>query len=349
MRAIIIGLACLFMAKGEASQSSEEITLRDLPKDIFEEFMMLFKGQSLVETVGCINPRPSDFELLLYTRLDQYQPVVLDVFSSSPIKSNKPLIFITHSWIQSGKHGYGMEELKDAYLERYDANVVIVNWEKLSWDLYSRTACKVPKIARMIADYLCQINYEKGIPLDSVHLVGHSVGAQMFGFVGQFTQQMCNQRIGRITALDPAGPLYNGAPTSKRLDESDASFVDVIHTNSKTFGYNSPAGHADFYVNCGDFQPSCVFPGVNINNLINLPLKAVFCSHLRSIDYMTESITTNNFVGTKCNYCPIGCPPIVNLMMSSGKATLGQQCTSDTRGKYFVPTNIKSPYASGRS
>ena len=36
-----------------------------------------------------------------------------------------------------------------------------------------------------------------------------------------------------LTGLDPAGPFFENAWTKYRLDQSDADFVDVIHTNGK--------------------------------------------------------------------------------------------------------------------
>lgn len=32
---------------------------------------------------------------------------------------------------------------------------------------------------------------------------------------------------------DPAGPLFEGSHIAARLDESDAKFVDVIHSNGE--------------------------------------------------------------------------------------------------------------------
>lgn len=44
---------------------------------------------------------------------------------------------------------------------------------------------------------------------------------------------------------------------SMDLDETDAHFVDVIHTGAGILGQWGPNGHADFYVNGGSSQPGC--------------------------------------------------------------------------------------------
>ena len=43
---------------------------------------------------------------------------------------------------------------------------------------------------------------------------------------------MTKQKIGRISGLDPAAPLFEDMPTFVRLDPSDALFVDVIHSDA---------------------------------------------------------------------------------------------------------------------
>lgn len=40
---------------------------------------------------------------------------------------------------------------------------------------------------------------------------------------------------GFFLGLDPAGPYFEGTPPEVRLDPSDASFVDVIHSNAAHF------------------------------------------------------------------------------------------------------------------
>lgn len=55
--------------------------------------------------------------------------------------------------------------------------------------------------------------------------------------------------------LDPAEYCFPLELTDNRLDTSDASFVDVIHTSD--IAYRKAAGHADFYANGGILQPGC--------------------------------------------------------------------------------------------
>ena len=65
-------------------------------------------------------------------------------------------------------------------------------------------------------------------------------------------------KIGRITGLDPSGPLFHSVPPSDRLDKSAAKFVDIIHTAGKWVGNSEKNGHVDFYPNLGLApQPGC--------------------------------------------------------------------------------------------
>lgn len=62
--------------------------------------------------------------------------------------------------------------------------------------------------------------------------------------------------------MDPAGPLFEAQDTRARLDETDAAFVDVIHSNGENLilgglGSSQPMGHVDFYPNGGRMQKGC--------------------------------------------------------------------------------------------
>ena len=62
--------------------------------------------------------------------------------------------------------------------------------------------------------------------------------------------------------MDPAGPLFEAQDPRARLDESDAQFVDVIHSNGEQLilgglGSWQPMGDVDFYPNGGKMQSGC--------------------------------------------------------------------------------------------
>lgn len=42
-------------------------------------------------------------------------------------------------------------------------------------------------------------------------------------------------KLGRITGMDPAAPLFTKTVTIVRLDRSDAKYVDIIHSNAMPF------------------------------------------------------------------------------------------------------------------
>lgn len=56
--------------------------------------------------------------------------------------------------------------------------------------------------------------------------------------------------------LDPALPLFIG-PAGLKLDETDAKYVDVIHTDAGNKGKWERCGHIDFYPNGGYSQLGC--------------------------------------------------------------------------------------------
>lgn len=57
--------------------------------------------------------------------------------------------------------------------------------------------------------------------------------------------------------MDPAKPLYERSSPEDRLDQTDADFVDVIHTNGDQNGLLKSIGHIDFFPNGGKRQPAC--------------------------------------------------------------------------------------------
>lgn len=88
------------------------------------------------------------------------------------------------------------------------------------------------------------------------NLQGHSLGAHVAGNAGSATT---SGKLSRVTGLDPALPGFHLLTSEKtRLDRTDATFVDIIHSCGGVLGFLQPLGQADFYPNAGTaVQPGC--------------------------------------------------------------------------------------------
>lgn len=83
------------------------------------------------------------------------------------------------------------------------------------------------------------------------------------GIAGLHVIEKYDGKIPRITGLDPAGPGFPMEKARKRLDKSDAEFVDIYYTNRYTAGdIEHQVGHVDVYINGGKKQPGCAFPNM---------------------------------------------------------------------------------------
>lgn len=82
-----------------------------------------------------------------------------------------------------------------------------------------------------------------------------------------------------LKGLDPAMPLFTDPDNNRKLDSSDAKFVQIIHTDSLQKGKFEATGHADFYVNGGMEQKGC--PRDNMSKLFkNIKLQHRICLDL---------------------------------------------------------------------
>jgi len=143
-----------------------------------------------------------------------------------------------------------------------------------------------------------------GTKLRNIHIIAHSLGTFAADVVGRHYRG----DIGRISGLDPGGPGFDGLSPGRRLDKTDAMFVDVIHTDTQNTslslygrGTAIAVGHVDFYPNGGSDQPGCTMQ--RFEDLITRPIgegirRFVACHHYRSVDYYLETISP--IIGSKC-------------------------------------------------
>ncbi|XP_028403781.1 pancreatic lipase-related protein 2-like [Dendronephthya gigantea] len=235
----------------------------------------------------------------LYTRGNQKKVEQLKLDNASSITTStfdpsRKTIFIVHGFAHHSQKPWVIR-MKNELLKRYLCNVICVDWRKGASYLtmfYLRAVANARLVGAQIA-YLIQIlNDVTGVRTKSVHIIGHSLGAHIAGYAGKRLARK-GLSIGRITGLDPARPQFEGSHAEARLDKSDATFVDVIHTNSAPFllggaGYRGQIGHVDFYPNGGEYQPGC--EGLLKSIWRSGILHAATCHHMRAVEYFTASI-----------------------------------------------------------
>ncbi|KAJ0067675.1 hypothetical protein NL108_009798, partial [Boleophthalmus pectinirostris] len=190
----------------------------------------------------------------------------------------------------SGMFENWMHKLVSAVMQREtEANVVVVDWISMAQQLYPDAVNHTRNVGQSIADMLDWLKDETQLPLENVHLIGYSLGAHVAGYAGTFVQGT----IGRITGLDPAGPMFEGVDEQKRLSSDDADFVDVLHTYTRealgvSIGIQQPIGDIDIYPNGGDVQPGCAIGDVLA--VAGNFMEVVKCEHERAVHLFVDSL-----------------------------------------------------------
>lgn len=153
-----------------------------------------------------------------------------------------------------------MGKMKDKWLEKLDANVIIVDWSGGNLPPYGQATANTRVVGPLIGLLIETIGEATGTTsLKNFHLLGHSLGAHIVGYCGKFL----SGTIEHITGLDPAGPYFEGIKPEGRLWHTDAKFVESIHTDAQHlipnlgFGMYETCSHIDFYPNGGRHQPGC--------------------------------------------------------------------------------------------
>ncbi|XP_041823403.1 lipase member H [Melanotaenia boesemani] len=285
--------------------------------------------------------------LLLYTRsnLDCGLEINHHHLSSQPLLNlQRPTTFVIHGYRPTGAPPIWINHIIHLLAEQEDMNIIVVDWNRGAANLnYFTTVAYTREAAQNLTGFIMEME-EEGAALSSVHLIGVSLGAHLAGYVGANLKG----KIGRITGLDPAGPLFASATPEERLDPSDAMFVDVLHTDMDSFGLRGAHGHIDFYANGGVDQPGCpktIFSG-----------KSYFvCDHQRSVFLFLCSLNRTchltgypcasytHFLDARCLQCeafkPASCP-VLGYDVSQWRDTLlrlGQT-------KVFFSTTGTLPY-----
>ncbi|XP_063241522.1 inactive pancreatic lipase-related protein 1-like [Bacillus rossius redtenbacheri] len=308
-----------------------------------------------------------DTYFTLYTRSTRYAGRNLTAWPAAAAlgdpdyRANRSTMFLvpglSRSWNVTWLH-----RLKNNVLDRGDYNVILTHWggdRSSNYSYYqavSDTRVVGAELARLGRALVEQHHVSPG----SFHVVGHSLGAQIAGYMGQNITG-----LGRITGLDATQVGFVGYPRAVRLDSRDAQLVEDIHTALQppivglADSRNLPIGHVDVYVNGGNVQPGCNKLNKSLDSVADYALLSPAdvanmsgCSHLRSVDLYLEATSGSGCVfwarrwlaspvaaaaqrGAPCG--PDTCRPI-GLQQRAGEAPGVFDLETTAAPPYCIPT-----------
>jgi len=316
-------LAVLVMASASFAGDAYENHLIALMLDAERLSASTLSGYSMDASVcydefGCFNkfplgmfPEPPKFinpKFRLYTPSAE-KPVKVYTYDSnvggedeetkkSLRDPSKKLVFVSHGFGGDGDLKW-LQDIKNIRTKVYGENVIAVDWSRgaRASTLYLGAAANSALIGRIVARLCLQLVKEYKIPLTNVEFVGFSLGGQVSGFFAKEIFEKTGQKIGKITALDCAAPLFetHGIYPSKE----HVHFLEAVHTASGNIlwrgkvGIGLDYGHVDYYPNGGIDQPGCKF----------LDLA---CAHNRAHDYYIEALSNSN----ECLYWGFPCDTV---------------------------------------
>ncbi|BET00125.1 Lipase [Nesidiocoris tenuis] len=269
---------------------------------------------------GPQSPTEVQTQFRLYTRNSSSELMAYGDDRSSLSKSGfspyRPTKVIVHGFKGSGKDK-GAKLIIASLLDVDDYNVMMLDWEKgAAGPSYRLSAANTQLVGRQLALVLFDLISIGALP-SSIHVIGFSLGAHIAGYAGRELLRR-GIRLGRITALDPASPLFReqvAATSLLSLNNQDAAFVDVVHTDgailwTEGFGLLKAIGHVDFFPNGGQDQPGCshVFASVLLSHLEGTVNSSTVCNHIRGFQLFLESLPKPQAGPHNCQFRAWPCP-----------------------------------------
>ncbi|XP_025077771.1 pancreatic lipase-related protein 2-like [Pomacea canaliculata] len=247
------------------------------------------------------SPSQQRIRFLLYTPENPTSPQLLDPMNvtsvnNSNFNAQRPTKFIVHGYCGSATKKWVQNMVKEMLTQ--NVNSIAVEWRKGAQGPYYYQATANTRVVGNYIATLILLLEKLGVPMSSVHVIGHSLGAQTAGYAGQGL----DGRLGRITGLDPAGPNFEMYDRLVKLDRDDAQFVDVIHTNAKSLvlgglGTTEMCGDADFFPNGGVDMPGCT----NGVSLLRTALSSLLYGQVQGMTVLPQlvmSMTYDPYTGS---------------------------------------------------
>ncbi|XP_045768539.1 phospholipase A1-like [Maniola jurtina] len=281
---------------------------------------------------------------------DKYTELPLNetdkIFHTSWYKASRTTVIFCHGFTGNAT-GPAVTAIITAYLEQGESNVALLDWTYLASSptpgiVSSYATWAAPnarKLGARLVDTFSLLS-DAGLDLSKTHLIGHSLGAHVWGIAG-FRLQQRGIQLPWITGVDPASAGFENKPPGHRLSPASAQYVDVIHTDPNRYGFRSSSGTVDFWANyrVGPVrQPGCSNQPAQILSMEDL------CSHNRSWKLLVDSI---KYPGTIIGSYARNFKVWKNYSKEERVAVtspLGEYNIHARPGNYYFVTNSESPY-----
>lgn len=145
---------------------------------------------------------------------------------------------------------------------------------------YQQAAGDSRLVARVVSRTLSGLVNDHGYELARIHLLGFGVGAHVVGFVADELNYFDDNKLGRLTLLDPSAPLFVAKLGVAHLSRPGRAVVsEAVHTSSAErcgYGIVERLADLDVYVNGGERQPQC--------------RSSAMCSHVFALLYYARTM-----------------------------------------------------------
>ncbi|XP_034665932.1 phospholipase A1-like [Drosophila subobscura] len=294
---------------------------------------------STIVDLGLVRPKViPDMSLMSFLlRTDECQNVSIPLTEAERLweapgfYQDRPTVIFITGWKTTISESNSGPAAK-AYNCRNDTNFVLLDAANFIDTLYSWSALNTDAIGEYVARALLTLN--RNYVVENVHVVGHSLGAQIAGSTGRYFRQLSGgATLARVTGLDPANPCFYDGNDLEGVRSGDARFVDIIHSNPGILGTPKVVGDADYFVE-GLFAFKSGCEGLN----------DISCSHNRAVEYFSETVyrtNTNNFLGKRCDR-------YANLWFGRScddtRTVMGYDASASDLGFFYVDANAEEPF-----
>ncbi|GBM48469.1 Inactive pancreatic lipase-related protein 1 [Araneus ventricosus] len=183
---------------------------------IGEPFLSIYRPVNLFP----LHPDVLDVKFFLKTRSNpdlftRLRPESNESFIQQSLDPKEAVKFIVHGYLEHG-HQKWIQDMIRELLTKDNFNVISVDWVFGAAPPYTQAVANARMVGVVLAEFIELLRDVYSIPLSSMHVIGHSLGAHVAGYAGQRLNT-----LGRITAS-----------TQHPFVDMDVAILDYINLNT---------------------------------------------------------------------------------------------------------------------